>query len=193
MEGPDSTVVKIADFGSARLIDSRCPGYVASRYYRAPEVVLGFEHDTAIDIWAIGCVIVEIFLGLPFLCGQNEIQLLELQQQLIGPFPAEWVTRAPKRNVFFLPNGRLKSEEQVCRECGKRVETKYKCFAKKSLGELIANYTVGKGRTEKERKRVAEMRAWLTDLLTKIFEYDPAQRITADEALAHPFLLADLT
>jgi dual specificity protein kinase YAK1 len=97
----ESSAVKIGDFGVARVVGSRCPSYIQSRYYRAPEVVLGFPHGPAIDVWSVGCIMAEIFLGLPLFGGQNQIQLLAMITELIRPFPREYIQVAPNGRDFF--------------------------------------------------------------------------------------------
>lgn len=61
------------DFGSAsyasKVITST---YLQSRYYRAPEIVLGLPFAEAIDMWSLGCVIAELFLGWPLYPGASE-------------------------------------------------------------------------------------------------------------------------
>ncbi len=61
-------VVKIADFGSAKILKDRNTPYVVSRCYRAPELFLASsDYDVKIDIWAFGVIFYEfIFLELPF-------------------------------------------------------------------------------------------------------------------------------
>jgi dual specificity protein kinase YAK1 len=178
--------VKVIDFGLARLIGSRAPGYIQSRYYRAPEVVLGFPHGYEIDMWSVGCIIGEIFLGLPLFGGQNQIQLLHLHAQYIGPFPARYIALAPKTHEFF-ENGILKSEEQFCEEHGVAKAPVYSYFTENTLSGLITRYQWGIGQTSEERAKVANQRAVLLDLLMRIFVYEPDQRIRPAAALAHPF------
>jgi dual specificity protein kinase YAK1 len=154
-------------------------------------VILGYDHDFAIDIWSIGCVIAEIFIGLPLLCGQNSIQLLELQQQFLGPFPADLIARAPQRNVYFLADGSLKSEEQVCHELGKAVRERCPCFTETTLRGIVMKYAVGQGRTHADAQKVRGRRELLLHLLKRTLEVNPAERIVAEEALNHPFFHTD--
>jgi glycogen synthase kinase 3 beta len=68
-------VLKICDFGSAKLIEKgfNSTPYISTRYYRAPELLLGNEfYGKPIDIWAAGCVIAEMFRGgAPLLQGST--------------------------------------------------------------------------------------------------------------------------
>lgn len=72
--GPD--VIKIADFGLARETRSRPPytDYVSTRWYRAPEVLLrATNYSSPIDLWAVGCIMVEIYSLQPLFPGRSEI------------------------------------------------------------------------------------------------------------------------
>lgn len=65
--------VKVIDFGSASHVSKAvCNTYLQSRYYRAPEIVLGLPFSEAIDMWSLGCVIAELFLGWPLYPGSSE-------------------------------------------------------------------------------------------------------------------------
>ncbi len=75
--GPE--LVKIADFGLAREIRSRPPytDYVSTRWYRAPEVLLhSTRYGSAIDLWAIGCIMAELYTFRPLFPGSSEVDQL---------------------------------------------------------------------------------------------------------------------
>ena len=57
--------IKVIDLGSACFDGQTIYPYIQSRFYRAPEVVLGVSYDNAIDMWSIGCIAAELFVGLP--------------------------------------------------------------------------------------------------------------------------------
>ena len=66
--------VKIIDFGLAIEQEKCNTDYVATRWYRAPENLLGTkEYTVAIDIFSLGCVIVELYLGNPLFPGANNV------------------------------------------------------------------------------------------------------------------------
>ena len=56
--------VKIIDFGSACFEDEKLYSYIQSRFYRAPEVLLGSGYSTSIDIWSLGCILAELYNGI---------------------------------------------------------------------------------------------------------------------------------
>jgi len=82
--------IKLIDFGSACFEGSSGFTYIQSRFYRSPEVLVGVNYDSAIDMWSLGCVAAELFLGLPILPGVHELDQLGRIQEMIGDMP-EWM------------------------------------------------------------------------------------------------------
>ncbi len=93
----DAGDVKLIDYGSA-CFEARRPGaggggsggaaYIQSRFYRAPEVLLGAPYGPPIDVWSLGCVAAELFLGLPLFPGASEYdQMARIVAGLGGPPP----------------------------------------------------------------------------------------------------------
>jgi cyclin-dependent kinase-like len=65
-------VVKICDFGFARAIktgDTNLTDYVATRWYRAPELLVGASYSKEVDMWALGCIFGELIDGMPMFPG----------------------------------------------------------------------------------------------------------------------------
>ncbi|CCD26466.1 serine/threonine protein kinase RIM11 NDAI_0H02930 [Naumovozyma dairenensis CBS 421] len=79
---PDTFQLKICDFGSAKIINPLQPNvsYICSRYYRAPELILGsINYNHKIDLWSAGCIMAELFLLKPFFKGISDIdQFVEI-------------------------------------------------------------------------------------------------------------------
>ena len=82
--------IKLIDFGSACFEGGTGFTYIQSRFYRSPEVLVGVQYDSAIDMWSLGCVAAELFLGLPILPGVHELDQLGRIQEMIGNIP-EWM------------------------------------------------------------------------------------------------------
>ncbi|CAK9435699.1 uncharacterized protein LODBEIA_P04260 [Lodderomyces beijingensis] len=76
--------VKLIDFGSSCFDNEQCFSYIQSRFYRAPEIILGAEYNNKIDIWSVGCVLAELFTGVPLLPGKNEIDQVGLILGIFG-------------------------------------------------------------------------------------------------------------
>ena len=68
----NSNRIKIIDFGSSCYVREQMYSYIQSRYYRAPEVILGIKYSCAIDMWSLGCIIFELYTGHPLFAGENE-------------------------------------------------------------------------------------------------------------------------
>ncbi|KAM4694000.1 serine/threonine-protein kinase ICK isoform 1-T2 [Discoglossus pictus] len=90
--GPD--LVKIADFGLARETRSRPPytDYVSTRWYRAPEVLLrSTNYNSPIDMWAVGCIMAEVYTLRPLFPGSSEIDTMFKICQVLGtPKKTDW-------------------------------------------------------------------------------------------------------
>ena len=84
--------VKVADFGLARSLDTKEPDqtpiltdYVATRWYRAPEILLGSNKYTkGVDMWSLGCILAELLLGKPVFPGTSTLNQLDRVMELIG-------------------------------------------------------------------------------------------------------------
>ena len=97
----DSGDVKLIDFGSACLASRPPYSYVQSRFYRAPEVLLGAGYGPPIDVWSLGCVAAELFLGLPLFPGASEYDQLRRIVEMVGPLPDEMVERGASGRKHF--------------------------------------------------------------------------------------------
>ncbi|CAB3405897.1 unnamed protein product [Caenorhabditis bovis] len=77
--------VKILDFGLARAADAEMTGYVATRWYRAPEIMLNWMHYTqTVDVWSVGCILAELVSGRPLFPGDDHIDQLTRIMNLVG-------------------------------------------------------------------------------------------------------------
>jgi serine/threonine protein kinase len=99
----ETGMVKLCDFGCSKRLQKGEPNiqYICARYYRAPEIVLGWgNYSTAIDLWSAGCVLAELLMGKPIFPGKNSIdQLAKIIRVLGPPTPEEMVAmgQEPKR------------------------------------------------------------------------------------------------
>ncbi|KAF3437194.1 hypothetical protein FNV43_RR19947 [Rhamnella rubrinervis] len=93
--------LKICDFGLARVSFNDAPSaifwtdYVATRWYRAPELCGSFfsKYTPAIDIWSIGCIFAEMLTGKPLFPGKNVVHQLDLMTDLLGTPSSESTAR----------------------------------------------------------------------------------------------------
>ena len=76
--------LKIVDFGSSCQLGQRIYQYIQSRFYRSPEVLLGIPYDLAIDMWSLGCILVEMHTGEPLFSGANEVDQMNKIVEVLG-------------------------------------------------------------------------------------------------------------
>lgn len=94
--------VKVIDFGSASHVSKAvCNTYLQSRYYRAPEIILGLPFCEAIDMWSLGCVVAELFLGWPLYPGSSEYDQIRYISQTQGLPTEHMLNNASKTTKFF--------------------------------------------------------------------------------------------
>ncbi|KAL4775778.1 mitogen-activated protein kinase mpkC [Aspergillus nidulans var. acristatus] len=92
--------LKICDFGLARVQEPQMTGYVSTRYYRAPEIMLTWQrYGNKVDLWSVGCILAEMLLGRPLFPGTDHINQFWLITDLLGNPPDEVIDRITTNNV----------------------------------------------------------------------------------------------
>ncbi|XP_072470316.1 cyclin-dependent kinase-like 5 [Notamacropus eugenii] len=88
-----SDILKLCDFGFARNLsegnNANYTEYVATRWYRSPELLLGAPYGKSVDMWSVGCILGELSDGQPLFPGESEIDQLFTIQKVLGPLPSE--------------------------------------------------------------------------------------------------------
>ena len=104
-------IVKLADFGLVKETRARPPftEYVSTRWYRAPEILLQDPtYNSPVDMWAVGCILCELYTGRPLFAGNNEIdQMFKIVSTLGTPTELTWPDgmQLAKRLRYNFPNG----------------------------------------------------------------------------------------
>ncbi|XP_030622680.1 homeodomain-interacting protein kinase 3 [Chanos chanos] len=186
--------VKVIDFGSASHVSKAvCSTYLQSRYYRAPEIILGLPFCEAIDMWSLGCVIAELFLGWPLYPGALEYDQIRYISQTQG-LPGEHLLNVgTKTSRFFCRESdspyaawRLKSTEEHETETGMKSKEARKyifsCLDDIAHVNLVMNLEGSDLLAEKVD------RGEFVSLLKKMLLIDAEKRIAPSEALSHPFV-----
>lgn len=95
--------LKICDFGLARIQDPQMTGYVSTRYYRAPEIMLTWQkYDVEVDIWSAGCIFAEMLEGKPLFPGKDHVNQFSIITELLGTPPDEVIQTIGSENVCIL-------------------------------------------------------------------------------------------
>lgn len=105
LRAPDKSSIKVIDWGSGAMVSETIYSYIQSRFYRAPEVILGLPYGQEIDIWSLGCVLCELYTGLPIFPGEDERDQLGKICELLGMPPNDMIFKSPRKNDFFINIG----------------------------------------------------------------------------------------
>ncbi|XP_037516209.1 dual specificity tyrosine-phosphorylation-regulated kinase 1A isoform X4 [Rhipicephalus sanguineus] len=180
---PKRSAIKIVDFGSSCQLGQRIYQYIQSRFYRSPEVLLGIPYDMAIDMWSLGCILVEMHTGEPLFSGANEVDQMNKIVEVLGIPPKSLLDKAHKARKYFekLPDGSFVLKKT---KDGK----KYRPPGTRRLHEVLGVETGGPGgrRLAEPGHSVADYLKF-RDLVLRMLDYDPKGRITPHHALQHSF------
>ncbi|KAI1890702.1 hypothetical protein AGOR_G00156360 [Albula goreensis] len=186
--------VKVIDFGSASHVSKAvCSTYLQSRYYRAPEIILGLPFCEAIDMWSLGCVIAELFLGWPLYPGASEYDQIRYISQTQG-LPAEYLLSAGTKTSRFFNRGpdssyplwRLKTPAEHESEMGIKSKEARKYIFNCLDDMMQVNMATNLEGTDMLAEK-ADRREFI-DLLKKMLTLDADKRITPMKTLGHPFV-----
>uniref|UniRef100_A0A8I5R8N3 non-specific serine/threonine protein kinase n=1 Tax=Papio anubis TaxID=9555 RepID=A0A8I5R8N3_PAPAN len=186
--------VKVIDFGSASHVSKTvCSTYLQSRYYRAPEIILGLPFCEAIDMWSLGCVIAELFLGWPLYPGALEYDQIRYISQTQG-LPGEQLLNVGTKSTRFFcketdmshSGWRLKTLEEHEAETGMKSKEARK-YIFNSLDDIAHVNTVMDLEGSDLLAEKADRREFVS-LLKKMLLIDADLRITPAETLNHPFV-----
>jgi dual specificity tyrosine-phosphorylation-regulated kinase 2/3/4 len=108
LKAPNRSGIKIIDFGSSCFENERVYTYIQSRFYRAPEIMLGIPYTTAIDMWSLGCIMVELYTGFPLFPGESEAEQIQCIMEVKGVPPTDLLDQSPRKKMFFDSENRPK-------------------------------------------------------------------------------------
>ncbi|NXN92486.1 CLK1 kinase, partial [Rhinopomastus cyanomelas] len=156
--------LKIVDLGNAVYNHEHHSTVVSTRNYRAPEIILGLGWSQSCDVWSIGCILLEYYLGDMVFKTEKDREHLAMMEQVLGPLPSHMREKTRKRRYFH--KGQLNWNEYSPQ--GRNISRHYRPLKEYMVSHDSAHIN-------------------LFDLIEKMLEYDPAKRITLEEALSHPF------
>ena len=170
---PGKSGLKVIDFGSSCYTEGKLHNYVQSRFYRAPEVILGCHYGVEVDMWSLGCILAELVLGYPLLPGHNEDDQMALMIEMLGMPPPSLMMTASRGSRFF----------SVSTGCPRY---------------LLAGYTASQERRGSPATRDISMvlgglvrrdsDLLMVDFIRQCLDWEPRTRLSPDTALRHPWL-----
>ncbi|XP_008494658.2 dual specificity protein kinase CLK1-like [Calypte anna] len=156
--------VKVADFGNTTPACDYHSHLITTRAYRAPEVILGLGWSQPCDVWSIGCILLEYYLGYPVFPALEDREHLAMMERILGPLPSHMIHKT-RRGEYFHKGRLVWDERSFAGMC-----VSWHCKPLKAFMNSHDN--------DHEN---------LFDLIEKMLQHDPDQRITLEEALKHPF------
>ncbi|XP_076994316.1 mitogen-activated protein kinase 9 isoform X4 [Tamandua tetradactyla] len=157
--------LKVLDFGLARTACTNfmMTPYVVTRYYRAPEVILGMGYKENVDIWSVGCIMGELVKGSVIFQGTDHIDQWNKVIEQLGTPSADFMKKLQPTVRNYVEN-----------------RPKYPGI---KFEELFPDWIFP---SESERDKIKTSQA--RDLLSRMLVVDPERRISVDEALRHPYI-----
>jgi len=194
---PKKSGVKVIDFGSSCKSDKRMYSYIQSRFYRSPEVLLGLPYSVAIDMWSLGCILVEMHTGEPLFSGSDQFDQMQKIVKILGMIPDEMLNNAndQHRNEYFEKKSKSYGLE-IWTLKQKDIKQKEHILPSsnplKSLQEVInVNLHKKKKFLPNEMKGTINYDTFI-DLVYKMLAYKPNERIRPRDAIRHPFISSHL-
>ncbi|XP_029003020.1 pre-mRNA processing factor 4Bb [Betta splendens] len=176
------TILKLCDFGSAsHIADNDITPYLVSRFYRAPEIIIGKPYDYGIDMWSVGCTLYELYTGKILFPGSSNNHMIKLAMDLKGKMPNKMIRKGLFKDQHFDQNLNFLYIEVD------KVTEREKVTVMSTINptkDLLADMIGGQRLPEDQRKKVMQLK----DLLDGTLMLDPAKRISINQALQHPFI-----
>ncbi|SCV03582.1 LANO_0G05006g1_1 [Lachancea nothofagi CBS 11611] len=193
----DRPELKVIDFGSACEESRTLYTYIQSRFYRAPEVILGIPYSTGIDMWSLGCILAELFLGIPIFPGSSEFNQISRIVDTLG-LPPTWMLDMGRNSCNFLVKSededdktwRVKDVDEYNLDFHTSEQPGKQYFKWNKLEDIIDNYRISKkllGSSNLVDKEKID-RKCLTHFLKGLLDLNPLERWTPPQAAMHPFI-----
>uniref|UniRef100_A0A3P8XZ47 Stress-activated protein kinase JNK n=1 Tax=Esox lucius TaxID=8010 RepID=A0A3P8XZ47_ESOLU len=157
--------LKILDFGLARTAATGLlmTPYVVTRYYRAPEVILGMGYQANVDVWSVGCIVAEMVRGSVLFPGTDHIDQWNKVIEQLGTPPQDFLMKLNQSVRTYVENRPR--------------------YAGYSFDKLFPD-VLFPADSEHNKLKASQAR----DLLSKMLVIDSSKRISVDEALKHPYI-----
>lgn len=198
----ESPSIKIIDFGSACHENQTVYTYIQSRFYRSPEVLLSLPYTSSIDMWSVGCIAAELFLGLPLFPGSSEYNQICRIVEMLGNPPAYMLDKGKSVAQFFVKKVdhtggviyRLKTIDEYSADSksGRREQPSKRYFQGTTLHEIVSRYPLNKkNKTAADIERELLQRRAFLDFLGGLLHLNPLERWSPHQAKMHPFITGE--
>lgn len=176
--------VKIIDFGSSFRQAGRNRFYVQSRFYRAPETILGLKYGTNIDLWSFACILFELFTGNPLFPGKNSKEQILRHIKLLG-MPSQKILCTSRFLSQFFHKDLMKTIPYLDYE----KKTNRLCLLFKENTD-IESFLGWESFEQKifQRSKSEEENRHLIDFISKILKIDPDERASINDLIEHAYL-----
>lgn len=165
---PLHTEIKVIDFGSSCFENEKVYTYIQSRFYRSPEVILGMSYGLPIDMWSLGCILAELYTGVPIFPGENEQEQLACIMEVFGPPEKHLIEKSTRKKLFFDSMGKprltVSSKGRRRRPSSKTLQQALKCDDEAFL-----------------------------DFIARCLRWDPDRRLKPEDAIRHEFVTGQKT
>ena len=163
--------IRLIDFGSATFSDEYHSGVVSTRHYRAPEIILGMGWSYPCDVWSLGCILVEFYTGDALFQTHDNLEHLAMMEMVLGRLPDDYRRKAETYKPEYFRNGQLDYPRADTSKQSRRY-----VYNMKRIHEIVAGPSA-----------YAKHNELFVSLLRRMLDFDPARRITVQEALQHPY------
>ena len=182
-------IVKVCDFGSATLL-SECEltPYLVSRFYRAPEVMLGMQYNEQVDLWSVGCVLYELYTGKILFDGKNNNEMLYKIQEIKGKIHHKMLKKCQFALSHFNNTGNAFLLQKIDPATGATYAQSIEISAPTKDLFLLLKGHAGKLHNQQETKALRQ----LADLINLCLTVDPSKRPSVETLLNHPFITEKL-
>lgn len=169
--------IKVIDFGSSCFSNKRIHSYIQSRYYRSPEVILGAKYGPSIDMWSLGCILAELFIGRPLLDGENEGDQLACMMELLNVPPQIFLSKCKSTKVRQFIDSAGNPIYSARYYQGQHIAESGKSPRGKIRGPPGSRILLHSCKDDQFKDFVHSCLVW-----------DPIERMTPEMALKHPWL-----
>ena len=180
LKQPGRSGIKVIDFGSSCYEYQRVYTYIQSRFYRAPEVILGGKYGMAIDMWSFGCILAELLTGYPLFPGEDESDQLACMMEVLD-MPSQKLLDSSKRARTFFSS---KGHPRYCSLTANPDGTSSYGGGRSRRGKFRGS----PGTKELSRALKGCDDPLFLDFLLRCFEWDPTVRLNPPQALRHAWL-----